>query len=72
MGQRNLQRYERYRDYDFPRCLSRCPVCGGTSIEGENIDFEYNAILHSCSCSECGAYWADVYEYSRFSYKGVD
>ena len=45
---------------------TRCPVCGSTSIEGEEWEtFIPGEVEQGVACNECGARWTDVYAIAR-------
>lgn len=45
---------------------TRCPVCGSTSIEGEEWEiFIPGEVEQVVSCNDCGARWTDVYDIAR-------
>lgn len=45
---------------------TRCPVCGSTSIEGEEWEiFIPGEVEQGVSCNDCGARWTDVYAIAR-------
>ncbi len=39
----------------------KCPFCKGGNLEGSNWNCDSGAAWQDISCTDCGAYWTDIY-----------
>ncbi len=53
-------------EMDSEKNDSICPVCGGSDIQGGEVEMDGNGCYQPCHCA-CGASWNNYYDFSGSS-----